>query len=119
MFIKRNASLFSTLASVKRFGRMAAATLSLCMVAAPASAFSPYLVERAVTVRFKVSDLSTPKGVQKAYDILKTKAERYCEADNETRDLLGETVSECTTDLLTQFVKSTGIESLEAHHLAQ
>ena len=77
------------------------------------------MVERVVTVKLKMSELEAPNGVETVYAKLKTKAERYCAADAATLYITGETVTECTTELLTQFVESTGIESLETYHLAQ
>ncbi len=123
MLIKRTASMISPSTGVKGLGRAAALTVTLGMigVAAPASAtgFTSNLVERVVTVKLKMSELEAPNGIEKTYAKLKMKAERFCEADDATLHVTGETVTECTTELLTQFVESTGIESLEAYHLAQ
>lgn len=121
MLIKRIASMISSSVNVKTLSRTAvmALTFGAMTAAGSASAFSSNMTERVITVKIKMSELKAPDGIKKTYMKLKSEAESYCEADDATLYVTGETVSECTSELLTQFVESTGIESLEDYHLAQ
>lgn len=121
MLIKRNVSMISPSTLVKTFGRTTAVVLAASTLgfATQASAFGGIMVDRVVTVKLKKSDLATPDGVEKSYTKLKTRAERFCNSIDSTLYLTGESVAECTTELLTQFVESTGLEALEALHSAQ
>ena len=121
MLIKSTVSVVSPSTLVKTLGRttaiiLAASTLGL---ATQAAAYGGTMVDRVVTVKLKKSELAAPDGAEKTYAKLKVRAERFCNSIDSTLFLTGESVEECTSELLTQFVESTGLEALEALHSEQ
>jgi UrcA family protein len=106
---------------VKTLGRTTAIVLAASTLgfATQASAFGGTLVDRVVTVKLKKSELAAPEGIEKSYTKLKVRAERFCNSIDSTLFLTGESVDECTSELLTQFVQSTGLEVLQNYHSSQ
>jgi len=121
MLIKRTVPMVSPSILVKTFGRTAAVVLatSTLAFATQASAFGGTMIDRVVTVKLKKSELMAPNGVEESYTKLKVKAERFCNSIDSTLYLTGETVDQCASELLTQFVESAGLEVLEAYHSSQ
>ncbi|WP_427453086.1 UrcA family protein [Litorimonas sp. WD9-15] len=121
MLIKRNVNMLSQIGAVNNLGRAlaSAAIISTLALASTAHAGGEILVERVVTVKFNASELVAPNGVEDVYAKIEKKAIRVCKDDRATRYYTGETVSECTKDLLTQFIEAADIESLQAYHASK
>ena len=121
MLNKRTAYIKTPLPAVKKLGRSialvaAAGTLAI----ANASFANPSLTtEQVITFEIQMSDFDEPNGTAKVYEKLKAKAKRVCRADRSTLDFYGQTVSECTQDLLVQFVASAGLPNLQSYHSSQ
>ena len=118
MLIKRKNLVIHAPATVKK---IAAASLSaLIMGTAPlAYAMNTPLVEKTVTVKFKLSELDAEDGAAKVYDKLKRKAVTYCMSDRSALRYLDQTVAECATDLVDQFVANADVAELTSFHSAQ
>ncbi len=94
---------------------------AICVVAgtvaiAPTASASSQLVEKKLTVKISMSELSKADGIEKAYAKLQEKAESYCEKDSTSLDFLGETVKECVEDLMKQFIATSKAAPLKAYH---
>lgn len=121
MLIKRNEFMTSKARTVKKLGTSALAILAICTAAIAPEAFaddSP-LVDRKVTVKFKLSELQAENGTHKVYAKLKSKSKAYCRADIPSLYYLGQSVAECTGDLMEQFIQNADIDTLTTYHLAQ
>jgi len=80
------------------------------------AAFASNMVETKITVEISMTELADAKGVQKTYARLQKKAEKFCKRDMTSLYYLGETVEDCVQDLMQQFVKTSDIAPLKAHH---
>jgi len=121
MLKKRNNFMNTDAVSVKKIGRLALFALISSTAAIAPSAFasdSP-LVDRVITVKFQVADLDAEDGVEKVYAKLRKRAKSSCRSDMPALYYLNQRVSECTADLLDQFVTSAKIEKLQAYHDAK
>jgi len=74
------------------------------------------LVETKLTVKISTSELADADGVKKAYEKLQTKAKKFCQRDSSTLYYLNETVEDCVEDLMEQFITTSDVAPLKAHH---
>ena len=112
MLIKRTSDLTLKAIAVLAFvGTLASAST--------ASADSSLLVERVITAKIQTSELTTKDGMAAVYARLETKALRACRADRATLQFTHQSMAECASDLMDQFIESAKIESLETYHLTQ
>lgn len=121
MLIKRSQTMTPRSNAVKNLGRAFAslAFVGALSAASTASAFSTQLTERVITVEISAAEFATPEGAKRVHEKLELKAKKACKADSETLRFTGQSLSECTADLLNQFIESSDIESLNAVHASQ
>ena len=107
--------------NVKKFSSSLLGMLALCTAAIAPSAYASdsLLVDREITVSFKLSELQSEGGTEKVYSKLKRRAKLFCKQDENTLFYFKESIAECTSDLVEQFIQSANISQLEAYHLAQ
>lgn len=86
--------------------------------AAAPSAFaaSNMMTEKKLTVKISMSELSDTAGVERAYEKLQEKASTFCKNESFTLYYLNETVEECVEDLMEQFISTSNVAPLKAHH---
>jgi len=82
---------------------------------AMASSIAP-MVEKTVSVSFKLSDLDAVDGTSAVYSKLEKRAASYCKADRFSLKVLDQSVEDCVADLVDQFVDSADISKLSAYH---
>lgn len=121
MLYTRTVSKLSNSAVVKMMGRSLAliASAGTLALASTAHANNGQFVDQVITVEINPSELATPQGTEKVYNKLKTKATRVCRADRKTLYYLGQSVDECASDLLEQFVTSSKLPGLQTFHYAK
>ena len=78
---------------VKKMTRSSLAVLTLCSAAIAPNAFAgeSLLVDKIVTVKFKLSELEANDGAAKVYAKLQKRAVSSCRADSPTLRYLGQT----------------------------
>lgn len=118
MLNKPAVSIARKTSSVKNMARAFAliASLGTVTVASSAQAYSGPLVEKTFQVEFKVSEVTTPEGTAEVYARLMKKANQACISDRQTLEYTGETVAQCTEDLLQQFIGNADVSSLTDYH---
>lgn len=121
MLNKPSVSIAPLPTAVKNLTRAIALSTCLGVVgfATSAQASSAFMTERVVTVKIKTSDLATEAGTEAVYTKLKSKAKRECKSDRTTLYYTGQTLSECTENLLVQLLESSQLEILQNYHLKQ
>jgi len=107
--------------SVKKLGISLLGILALCTAAIAPSAFAgdTILMDKTVSVKFRLTELQAENGKQSVYSRLKKRAKSYCKADRGSLYYLGQSVKECTDDLLEQFIQNANVAELKAYHLSQ
>jgi len=119
MLIKRNNFMALQTLSVKKMSRAFLGTLALCTTLIAPNAFASSIwYEKTVTVKVSLAELQTQTGVETTYSKLETKARHECRASGTSLFYRGETVAECMSDLMGQFVESINVEDLTAYHLS-
>lgn len=118
MLIKRNRFMTTPSSGVKKLRAISLAALVTATSAIAPSAFAmdDDLVERTITVKFDRAELATDTGVQTIYKRLYRKSKSACRADRGSLSYFGQSLSECTADLLDQFIGNADIDSLSAYH---
>jgi len=120
MLIKTQNPLPRPARKVKKTATTCLSIMMIGLSATPLSAFaSSFIEERVITVSFNASDLQTESGKVAVYEKLLDKAATTCSADLITLKMLGESVEECTQDLMEQFIESASLEQLAAYHAEQ
>lgn len=121
MLTKRKDYMASRDVIVKKLARSSLAMLVLCTasIAPAAFAFDSPLVERTVTVKFKLSELESEGGTDVIYAKIRKKATSYCRADSSSLHYLGASKRACVEDLMDQFIESANIDKLKAVHLSR
>lgn len=121
MLTKRSKTLSSKPQAVKKSALAAMlVTTMTAMGYAPASfASGPYVVEKTVTVKFAKSELSQKDGVEAVYSKFEEKAKRFCKSEGYSLSYFEETLEDCISDLVNQFVDSADIDVMSAYHKAQ
>ena len=121
MLIKRNNFMTTKARSVKKLGFSFLGAIAICTTAMAPNAFagSNLLVDKTVTMKIYTAELQSEDGVQKIYAKLKKKAKSFCRSDGSALYYLNESVSDCSADLLGQFVQSADIAALKAYHLSE
>ncbi len=121
MLIKRRFSMPSLSQSVKKMAAccLALMTANAVAIAPSASASETLLVEKTVTVKFRLSDLEVKNGVEKTYGKIKKRAKSYCRADRSTLHYTGQSWRECAADLVDQFIESADVQELTEFHAGQ
>ena len=119
MLIKQTNLMSLGSSMVKNFNRatLSSVAIAAMSVAAAGSANAAVLTDKVVSVKFNLSDLSTTEGTKVVYNLLSDKAEAFCLEDKNTLNYLGETVAECKSDLLEQFIDNLGKKELTALHV--
>lgn len=107
--------------SVKKLGVSFLGTLAICTTAIAPNAFagSNLLIDETVTVKIKTAELQSEEGVHKVYAKLKKRAKSFCRSNTSVLSYLNESVTECTDDLVKQFVQSADIAELKTYHLSK
>lgn len=121
MLIKRKNLMTSRAGFVKKLAcsSLAATALSAAFIAPASAAENSLLVNKTVSVKFKISDLKADGGNDKVYAKLKHRATSFCRADNATLQYFAQSKTECVEDLMDQFIDSANIETLKTIHLSQ
>ncbi len=121
MLIKRKHFMATKTRDVKKLTRSALSILGICTAAIAPAAFASdsLLVEKTVTLKFRLSELNTEGGDYKIYAKMKKRASSVCRADSSTLRYLGQSKKECNDDLMDKFVKSANIDALTTIHLSQ
>ena len=119
MSIKRNTIMNSGTRSVKKLAAplLSALVLGTSAIApnAMASPIAP-MVDKTVSVTFKMSELDAAGGTSAVYAKLEKRAKSYCKADRFSLKILDQSVEDCVADLVDQFVDSADISKLSAYH---
>lgn len=121
MLIKRNRFMTTPSSGVKKLRAISLAALvtATSAIAPSAFTFDDNLTERTITVKFDRADLASDSGVQYIYGRLHRTAKSACRADRGTLSYFKQTLSDCTADLMDQFIVSADVESLSSYHAAQ
>ncbi len=112
MLIKHPRLLAIIPMTVKSAAILAVTSISLSM---PAHGYE--LMQKKYTVKFKLSELHAPDGLEAVYGKLQKRAANACKSgpgfsDDGTRL----STAECASDLLNQFVKTADVAELKAYH---
>ena len=107
--------------TVKKVTRLVLSGFFICMSAIAPAAFAgdPTIVERVVSVKLYLSDLKVENGPQNTYAKLKRRAKSYCRINSATLRYFGESLQDCTDDLVDQFITSANVDTLTQYHLSQ
>jgi len=121
MLIKHKTNVspkFSVVNKVVLGSALTAITLVMPLTA-NAFSYNDTIKQSEVKVRIKLAELTTPEGVAAVYSKLERKAARSCAAGIDV-DSEGNRISKesCAKNLITQWVSSSGIESLYDFHMA-
>jgi len=121
MLIKRNHFMTAKTNDVKKLTRSAFFILGICTAAIAPAAFASdsLLVEKTVTVKFRLSELNAEGGDHKIYAKIKKRATSACRADSATLQYYGHSRKDCVDDLIDQFVESANIDTLTSFHLSE
>lgn len=119
MLAKTAKILPARFSSVKSITKASLTVAILGLATVPASAYVPPTVERIVTVEFKASDVATTTGQADVYDRLLKTAYSACQSDLKTLKYLNESIEECVSDLMDQFIETANIETLTIYHQSQ
>lgn len=121
MHIKRSKHIASKTGAVKNAGLALAAfaALSAGIIPSTASAKDFLTVDKEFTVTFLASELATAHGMEVVYEKLGAEASKACKSLSFTSKRLGETFEDCVSDLMNQFVESSGMEVLRNYHMTQ
>ena len=117
MLIQRTDDMMPSLSAVKKTSRYLLTALVLCMAAIALRAFAKDgpLVDREVTVKFRMSDFRAENGTKTVYAKPTRKAKSSCKSDPLALDYLDQTVDECAADLVEQLIRSAELEQLTAY----
>ena len=121
MLIKRNDTMTFGTQPVKKMTGLVLSGLFICTSAIAPAAFAGdvTMVEKVVKVKLHLSDMKDESGTQNTYAKLMRRAKSYCRINSATLRYFGESLQDCTDDLVDQFITSANVETLTQYHLSQ